>query len=55
MGDDRITVEIPGVYDANAVLEDLGSPGSLYFIVQKDSDGNETTVMTVLQEPISQL
>lgn len=41
MGDDRITVEIPGVYDANAVLEDLGSPGSLYFIVQKDSDGNE--------------
>ena len=41
VGDDRITVEIPGVYDANAVLEDLGSPGSLYFIVQKDSDGNE--------------
>ncbi len=31
VGDDRITVEIPGVYDANAVLEDLGSPGSLYF------------------------
>ena len=41
VGDDRIAVEIPGVYDANAVLEDLGSPGSLYFIVQKDSDGNE--------------
>ena len=41
VGDDRITVEIPGGYDANAVLEDLGSPGSLYFIVQKDSDGNE--------------
>jgi SecD/SecF fusion protein len=39
-GDDRITVEIPGVYDANEVLEDLGSPGSLYFIVQYDSDGN---------------
>ena len=33
VGDDRITVEIPGVYDANTVLEDLGSPGSLYFIV----------------------
>ena len=29
VGDDRITVEIPGVYDANAVLQDLGSPGSL--------------------------
>ena len=41
VGDDRITVEIPGVYDANAVLEDLGSPGSLYFIVQKGADGND--------------
>ncbi|MCC8168733.1 MAG: protein translocase subunit SecD [Clostridiales bacterium] len=40
-GDDRITVEIPGVYDANEVLEELGSPGSLYFIVETDSDGNE--------------
>ena len=27
-GDDRITVEIPGVTDANAILEDLGKPGS---------------------------
>lgn len=41
VGDDRITVEIPGVYDADAVLQDLGSPGSLYFIVQKDADGND--------------
>lgn len=40
VGDDRITVEIPGVYDANAVLEELGSPGSLYFINQFDSEGN---------------
>ena len=39
-GDDRITVEIPGVDDPNKVLEDLGSPGSLYFIAQYDSDGN---------------
>lgn len=38
-GVDRITVEIPGVYDANQVLEDLGSPGSLYFIVETDADG----------------
>ncbi len=30
-GDDRITVEIPGVTDANAILEDLGKPGSLEF------------------------
>ena len=41
VGEDRITVEIPGVYDANAVLEKLGSPGSLYFINQYDSEGNE--------------
>ncbi len=38
-GDDRITVEIPGVKDANAVLEELGSPGSLYFITQNNSEG----------------
>ena len=31
VGDDRITVEIPGVSDANAILEDLGNPGSLEF------------------------
>ncbi|MDD6504312.1 MAG: protein translocase subunit SecD [Lachnospiraceae bacterium] len=41
VGGDRITVEIPGVYDANQVLEDLGSPGSLYFITQTDADGNQ--------------
>ena len=40
VGDDRITVEIPGVYNAEAVLEDLGSPGSLYFISETDSEGN---------------
>ncbi|MCI7108195.1 MAG: protein translocase subunit SecD [Lachnospiraceae bacterium] len=45
VGDDRITVEIPGVYDANAVLEDLGSPGSLYFIVQKGADGSDNYSM----------
>lgn len=40
-GDDRIAVEIPGVSDANAMLEQLGTPGTLYFIAQKDSEGNE--------------
>ncbi|MGN1022688.1 MAG: protein translocase subunit SecDF, partial [Lachnospiraceae bacterium] len=40
-GSDRITVEIPGVTDANAILEQLGRPGSLYFIRQKDADGND--------------
>lgn len=39
-GSDRINVEIPGVTDANAILEDLGKPGSLCFIEQQDGDGN---------------
>ena len=36
-GEDRINIEIPGVSDANVILEDLGKPGSLEF---KDGDGN---------------
>ncbi len=36
-GDDRINVEIPGVTDANKILEDLGKPGSLHL---EDEDGN---------------
>lgn len=31
-GDNRITVEIPGVTDANEILEELGTPGSLEFL-----------------------
>lgn len=30
-GDDRISIEIPGVNDANAILTELGKPGSLEF------------------------
>lgn len=39
-GDNRITVEIPGVTDADQILNDLGKPGSLCFIQQTDEDGN---------------
>ncbi len=39
-GDDRISIEIPGVKDANKILDELGQPGSLYFIREKDSEGN---------------
>ena len=39
-GTDRINIEIPGVSDANAILEELGKPGSLYFIAEHDSAGN---------------
>ncbi len=39
-GDDRISIEIPGVTDANEILSELGQPGSLYFIREKNEDGN---------------
>ena len=39
-GTNRISIEIPGVNDADTILNDLGKPGSLYFISQKDSEGN---------------
>jgi len=34
VGDDRITVEIPGVSDANRILEELGNPGTLEFATE---------------------
>ncbi len=41
VGNDRITVEVPGVKDANALLEQLGSPGNLYFIRQTNDAGEQ--------------
>lgn len=38
-GDDRINIEIPGVSNANEILDELGQPGSLYFIAKTGSDG----------------
>ncbi len=45
-GSNRINVEIPGVTNADEILQELGSPGSLYFIAETDEDGNDnyTTV-----------
>jgi len=40
-GDDRINIEIPGVSNANEILDELGQPGSLYFIAETDSEGKE--------------
>ena len=39
-GSNRISIEIPGVTDANAILKELGSPGSLYFIKATGADGS---------------
>lgn len=52
-GDDRINIEIPGVSDANAILAELGQPGSLYFICQKGSDGTDNYSQTIAQDPVS--
>mgnify|MGYP004695969803 CR=1 FL=1 len=49
-GSDRISIEIPGVTDANAILEELGKPGALYFIAQKDADGNVNYSMQQLSD-----
>lgn len=39
-GTNRINIEIPGVSDANRILEELGQPGTLLFIKATDADGN---------------
>ena len=42
-GTDRITVEIPGVYDTQAVIEELGRPGSLQFVTY-DSNNEDGSI-----------
>ncbi len=48
-GNNRITVEIPGVTDANSILEELGTPGSLEFIDSNNysawSNGEDYTAL----------
>src|SRR3712207_9056606 len=40
VGTNRITVEIPGVQDADTLLAQLGTPGKIYFIRHVASDGS---------------
>ena len=49
-GSDRINIEIPGVSDATAILEELGKPGSLYFLRQHDDNGNLNYQITDIDE-----
>jgi len=46
-GADRINIEIPGVSDANAILEELGKPGSLIFMT---ADGAEVLTGTDVKD-----
>ncbi len=39
-GGNRINIEIPGVSDANQILQELGRPGTMYFISETDDEGN---------------
>lgn len=43
-GDNRITVDIPGQSDADAVLEKLGKPGSLSFVTDYGKDSEKTWI-----------
>ena len=52
-GTDRVNIEIPGisgVAETNRILEDLGRPGSLYFIRQTDDAGNENYQLAITEE-----
>ena len=46
-GNNRINIEIPGVSDANTILEELGKPGSLVFM---DEEGNVVITGTEIAE-----
>lgn len=37
-GEDKITVDIPGVYDSQTVIDELGKPGSLMFVTEAADD-----------------
>ncbi len=49
-GTNRINIEIPGVSDANTILQELGKPGSLYFIAETDLQGNENYSIKSVQD-----
>lgn len=43
-GENKITVDIPGRYDSESVIQELGKPGSLMFVTEADASftGDET-------------
>ena len=52
-GTDRLNIEIPGisgVAETNKILEELGRPGSLYFIRQTDTSGNQNYQLGVTED-----
>ena len=50
-GSNRINIDIPGVSDANTILQELGKPGSLQFVTfAYDESGNVTGIGDVVIE-----
>ena len=49
-GDNRITVSIPDVTDADQVLKDLGDAGNIYFIYGMGADGIQNISMADTEE-----
>lgn len=43
-GDNRINVDIPDITDANAVLEELGNAGTIYFIYGQTAEGEQNII-----------
>ena len=50
-GSNRINIDIPGVSDANTILQELGKPGSLQFVTfAYDESGNVTGIGDIVIE-----
>ncbi len=49
-GTRRFSIEIPGVTDADAILADLGRPGSLYFIAETDRNGEANYAIQLVSD-----
>ena len=50
-GTDRINIEIPGVSDANYILQELGKPGALYFINETSPEGEQNYTFSQAVNP----
>ena len=48
-GNDKINIDIPGVNNANEILEELGKPGTLYFV-----EGNLTWPLLATQSEVNE-
>lgn len=50
-GDDKLTVDIPGVYDAQSVAEELSKPGSIRFVTMADAGATSDETYEIYANP----